>query len=427
LTVAILWLPVLTFGRQLDALPDAGSDLTKWALLVFNLGLTVSLVALAWRRDVRRLAMLAMVTAGLSLASTAPGIAAGLNVDDAARRAAVEEDNGGGPDIYYIVLDAYARADVLAEIYGHDNGPFLDGLRARGFYIGDDSYSNYSMTHLSLAATLEMKYLPSDAPYDPAAIDQQIQDARVVHELQRRGYRYVFFETSWFGTDHAPLADVSVQRADAGTEFESILLRTTLPGRFLPQASRHVDVLRTFEGLRGVPEIGGPKFTFAHLLVPHPPLMFRSDGTVRSYVDDLRAPFEPNAYVDQLQFVNAKVKELIGGLISSSDTPPIIILQADHGPATLIDGPSDALAVYRERHGILNAIYAPDTVQAELYPSISPVNTFRVIMRTVFGEDMPNLPDRSFYNWYNAAETPAVADDPLQLRDVTDALRCNQC
>jgi hypothetical protein len=155
--------------------------------------------------------------------------------------------------------------------------------------------------------------------------------------------------------------------------------------------------------------------------------MFRSDGTVRSYVDDLREPFEPAGYVDQLQFVNGEVEELIDDLMSSSDTPPIIILQSDHGPATLIDGPSDALEVYRERHGILNAIYAPDTVLAELYPSISPVNTFRVIMRATFGQDLPILPDRSFYNWYNAAETPAVADDPLELRDVTDALRCDPC
>ena len=33
----------------------------------------------------------------------------------------------GGPDIYFIVLDGYARADVLAKYYGFDNGPFLDG------------------------------------------------------------------------------------------------------------------------------------------------------------------------------------------------------------------------------------------------------------------------------------------------------------
>src|SRR5207253_1118682 len=33
------------------------------------------------------------------------------------------------PDIYYIVLDSYGRGDVLKEIYGYDNTPFLEGLR----------------------------------------------------------------------------------------------------------------------------------------------------------------------------------------------------------------------------------------------------------------------------------------------------------
>ncbi len=44
--------------------------------------------------------------------------------------ALAQAPKSGGPDIYFIVLDGYARADVLAKYYGFDNGPFLDGLRA---------------------------------------------------------------------------------------------------------------------------------------------------------------------------------------------------------------------------------------------------------------------------------------------------------
>ena len=36
------------------------------------------------------------------------------------------------PDIYYVILDGYARGDVLEQYYGHDNAPFLDALREAG-------------------------------------------------------------------------------------------------------------------------------------------------------------------------------------------------------------------------------------------------------------------------------------------------------
>ena len=36
---------------------------------------------------------------------------------------------GYAPDIYYIILDAYGRADVLEEMFGYDNTPFLQFAR----------------------------------------------------------------------------------------------------------------------------------------------------------------------------------------------------------------------------------------------------------------------------------------------------------
>ena len=62
------------------------------------------------------------------------------------------------PDIYYIILDSYAREDVLLDVYGHDNSEFLNQLREMGFYIADCSQSNYSKTTHSLSSTLN-RYL----------------------------------------------------------------------------------------------------------------------------------------------------------------------------------------------------------------------------------------------------------------------------
>jgi hypothetical protein len=68
---------------------------------------------------------------------------------------------GYAPDIYYIILDAYGRADVLQEMFGYDNVPFLQSLESRGFYVAECSQSNYGQTMLSLTSSLNFNYLDS--------------------------------------------------------------------------------------------------------------------------------------------------------------------------------------------------------------------------------------------------------------------------
>ena len=62
-------------------------------------------------------------------------------------------DGVAGPDIYYIIVDAYGRQDVLRWLYGFDNAGFIGYLKDKGFYVAEKSTSNYrsvSYTHLTL-------------------------------------------------------------------------------------------------------------------------------------------------------------------------------------------------------------------------------------------------------------------------------------
>ncbi len=63
------------------------------------------------------------------------------------------------PDIYIIVLDGYARNDVLREIYAFDNSNFTDALLQRGFYVSENSHSNYMQTPLSFASFLNYSHI----------------------------------------------------------------------------------------------------------------------------------------------------------------------------------------------------------------------------------------------------------------------------
>jgi hypothetical protein len=87
-------------------------------------------------------------------------------------------------------------------------------------------------------------------------------------------------------------------------------------------------------------------------------------------------------------------------LISESDTPPIIVLQGDHGPW---------LQTKEKRLRIFNAYYLPGN-NDKLYSKITPVNTFRLIFDTYFGGNYDMLPDVSYFSpvpkLYDFSEIP---------------------
>jgi hypothetical protein len=75
----------------------------------------------------------------------------------------------------------------------------------------------------------------------------------------------------------------------------------------------------------------------------------------------------------------------------------VIIIQGDHGPGGHLDWDSLENSCLWERTSILNAYYLLGSEASGLYPSISPVNSFRVVLNAYFGADMPLLPDRTYF------------------------------
>jgi len=125
-------------------------------------------------------------------------------------------------------------------------------------------------------------------------------------------------------------------------------------------------------------------------------------------------------YLDQLVATNRLVEQCIDRLIAESDVPPIIILQSDEGPyPNFADGfkwteTEGSDLDLRVKSGILNAYYLPGTDHSMLYPSISPVNSFRLVFNLYFGTSLELLADRYYY-WRPG--------QPYNFIDVTDRLK----
>ena len=250
-------------------------------------------------------------------------------------------------DIYLVILDEYANAEVTAARYGFDNRVFLDSLRRLGFVV-PVVHSNYLHTVLSIPSLLNASQLTDISggrpSKDPTVPNYLVAHNRTVAFVRSQGYRVAFFPSFWWpSTRHNPYADVEVGRP-RGFDIMYELNRTEL-WRTLRQESI-LDLLhreriwqatdaeylrRTFAGLARVPEIPGPVFAFAHVLSPHKPFTFARDCRPLSALP--ASPKRLNPYVDQVECLDRMVLSLVTTLQRKSDVPPVILLQGDHGTA----------------------------------------------------------------------------------------------
>ena len=314
------------------------------------------------------------------------------------------------PDIYYIVLDSYDRSDVLKSRYQTDNSAFLGELSRLGFFIADQARSNYASTYPSLASSLNFTYLDSLAEAvgpesdNAGPLIREIQNSRLVDFLRRRGYTIASFASGFAGTDLAD-ADVHFASRWSLSEFQGILVNTTLLRDVLilkhrSSVDRHRD--RVLYALRNLPNAGSgrhPAFVFAHILSPHRPFVF-------SVLQRPGVSLHAAGYGGQVTHLSPLLEDDVRRILARSSRPPVIVIQSDHGLKEPINWADSARSQLLQRHAIFYAVYLPPSnarpqPPVELYDSISPVNTFRVILSRYFDTTMALLPDRSYYSLLN--------------------------
>lgn len=363
-------------------------------------------------------------------------------------------DAGNLPDVYFIVLDAYARGDVLQTRFDFDNSEFLQWLVNRGFFIGHRSHSNYAWTHLSLSSTLNGEYLDTlvpgsiqeNAPGDYqlrylftkwALATDYVKASRVHRFFDNLGYRIISNDTGYAITRYEP---TSLVRSLTGptNQFEEMLITHSLAQPLISifqntelvqklEISRHDQVIGTLEELAEAAGEDGPKFVFFHIVSPHGPFGFNAQGgpnpphplydaspwihdkfKVAGYADWYRDTYPLN-----LAGLNVHLRTTFDSIMETTDGTAIVIIQSDHGTHSGFDIESAANTDVLERFGILNAVYLPEHISRDgLSGTMSSVNTFRVVLSNTFGLDLPLLEDRAFYS----------AGD-LDFEEVTDRLR----
>jgi hypothetical protein len=332
------------------------------------------------------------------------------------------------PDVYFIVLDAYGRADVLLEVFGLDNSGFIRELENMGFYVVPCSQSNYARTRLSIASTLNMDYIQNLAPdlqadevsfwVKPYLLNGQVRTLFEELGYETVAFSYRFKWLNWQNADYflqpGEKSSIQLQLGSVLTPFEELFLNTTfaralidlgLTGAQASSAPSHREfALYMLDTLPKIPKISAPKFIYAHLVLPHPPFVFGPNGEemnigmnleemndVAFYEDEvMRAGFH-----DQTLYTNRRIVPILRSIIQESPVPPVIVLESDHGP-TGYGGAQNRMANFM-------AYYFPAKDASRLaYSSITPVNSFRLVFNTYFGGNYPLVEDISYFSPYTS-------------------------
>jgi hypothetical protein len=349
------------------------------------------------------------------------------------------------PDVYLIVLDGYGRSDVLKDIYGLDNSNFLNALTDRGFYIAKKSRSNYVQTSLSFSSFLNFDYinftedLAGKDSINRIPLISLIRENRARNLLTQAGYRFVSTDTGYLFTS-IKNSDVYLSPDQTSTSgFEQFLLSTTALNALYSSGFPFVDTFQKYIPILNysflrervvypldqlehtIPSMPGPKFVYVHVVSPHPPFIFDQYGNVlepdRPYTPGDGTDIIESAekyqelYANQVLYVNKRTIAVVDAIMAESRQAPIIIIQGDHGPGSLMsDDNLDHTCIF-ERTSILNAYYFPGGKTTGLYPTVTPVNSFRILFNTFFGTHYKLLPDRTYYS---------PQGRPYDFIDVTD-------
>lgn len=330
------------------------------------------------------------------------------------------------PDIYYILLDGYPRSDTLKEYFDYDNSAFDEFLESSSFTIVNDSYTNYSQTALAIPAILNMSYikdLPEQGGIPLTELMGLYHRNKVLDYLKPAGYRWIH-NTNYYRAGDNPYSDLNIG-CDASNEFLKELISTTILKPFEIVSDQQRQDLRE-DGLCVIDkfdaDLAGPTFNFSHIISPHPPYVYGPNGEDVSEVNlglnDATRWLATEPFLDQLQYLNKRVKEKVKSILANS-SDSIVIIQSDHGTlssATEANNLADTRSIVLiERSRNYLAVHLPDWCSQNHFGDVlSGVNTFRVILNNCFEAGYELLENKTFYN----GSGPAGYKNFLDISDI---------
>lgn len=350
-------------------------------------------------------------------------------------------DNQELPDVYYLILDEYARNDALLEYHDFDNSEFKIFLEGKGFHVADDSFTNYPMSIQAIPTVMNMNYINfladeigSDVRNFEPLIGKDFglySNNMVIKNFKDMNYKIITFNT--FSLTHYEnklsdkiFCDRHISLLD--NKMIDVLARTSIFGYYVErwaEAELRQVTLCAFDEFGNAGKVfDEPVFVWAHVMLPHPPWIFGPNGEeitpgkpllITDNPEFRDAGWEPKLqYTQQVEFANKKTTEVIEKILENNQNS-IIIVQGDHGTAWDLNWKEPTRDDAWQRLRNFDAIYFPDEVKRDiLSDDRTLVNTFRTVFNEYYGSEYEILENKLYWGWN---------EKPYNFKEMTDYLR----
>jgi hypothetical protein len=314
-------------------------------------------------------------------------------------------------DIFLIVLDGYARNDILRDRLGFTNDKLVENLRSHGFFIPSAARSNYTSTFASLSSVFAMDYLLESGP----AGDSEIAKARAylrgagpaVEFFTSQGYEFVYVESPWSVSVCGPDVDTCYahwsfsETARWLTEF-TILAPLVDAGSWDISADRAMDQFAVLTELAGA-DSESPRLIYAHIGIPHPPFVLDAECNRWANPSSLEwYPSDEDAgpYLDQILCTNHQLITLVEA-IDRHNPEAVVMVTSDHGITLerqdLVDPSQWTADQIEQATAVFTAYRMPDGCPLANRPDFELVNLFRMTIDCMFDGTLESLPGRQFF------------------------------
>ncbi len=315
------------------------------------------------------------------------------------------------PDIFFMVFDEYASSLALNKYYQFNNSRLDTTLKNSGFYVATHSQSNYNATFLSIASTLNMQYFNTALENTTYNSYTWIQGAYAYRNcllpafLRENGYQVINYGL-WDVKDHPINVEPFLKNYPHITMYHATLwgrisrdilwnLIVRLPWYRKEQAADMKYITRNKTNYTNFlhelsKETDNPRFVIGHVMMPHMPAYLNRHGQPRIMSEkDRAAKMKDSIYLDQLLYVNTWIDTMAKTVATSARRRPLVlIIEGDHGRRG-----KDNEKMREKQFMNLNTYYFADKDYSMLYDSISPVNSFRVVLNKYFQAGLPLLKD----------------------------------
>lgn len=285
----------------------------------------------------------------------------------------VGSPTGDVEDIVILVIDSYPSLAVAEAWFQHDVTEITDSLGEAGFTVEQTGWSQHSFTGLAVPALLELRPVVEPGPKGQWGNRRDLYDMVrgdnfLANSLRSSGYHYTHIESGWDGASCGEVDTCLESRWIDEAIWQ--LLEPSLVSAFLvdrygsftvPNSIRVVENLESIRSSFGDSELD---FVFAHMLLPHAPLVVDEscqlvNGSSTEWSESSGGPLDLDGWRDQLTCVDL----LIGRVADLSAENTAIVITSDHGTATRgqlgTDPDSWSDAEIAERLGVFLAYRLP--------------------------------------------------------------------